>query len=77
MLLVRADFLGTFSHPLEVGLLGAIRGSHQHLQVLPFQIGLLLLNSMVGELVELLQGPFAISTADQSLDLRRVEGRCL
>ena len=77
MLLVRAHLLGSFWQSLEVGLLEAVRGAHKDLQVLSLQVCWLVGRPMAGELIELSERSLAITTADQSIDLRWIECRRL
>ena len=76
MLLVWAYFLVALLQALEVGILEAIGGAYQHLQVLPLQIARLICRLVVAELIELLKCPLAVPMLDSVRDLSDIECRC-
>ena len=73
MLLVRAYFLVSLLDSFEVGILEAIGGAYQHLQVLPLQIDRLVCRLVVAELIELLKCSLPVPMLDSIRDLSDIE----
>ena len=77
MLLIWAYFLVSLLDALEVGILEAIGGAYQHLQVLPLQIDRLVGGLVVAELIELRKCPLTVPMLDSIRDLGDIECRRL